>query len=71
MKNKQVKLKLITSKQNYSGYVMSNIKEVLGEKKFGEFKKWIHGETVGLYNGEEYVYKHDFERFLAGLSPLD
>lgn len=61
------KLRLIEG----NGYTLSNIKEVLDEKTFAKFAKWISGQTVGIYKGESLVYRHDFERFLKGRSPLD
>lgn len=42
-KNKR-KLKLIEG----NGYTLSNIKEVLDEKTFAQFAKWISGQTVGI-----------------------
>ena len=34
-------------------------------------KKWIYGQTVGIYKGEDLIYSHDYEDFLAGLPPID
>ncbi len=67
----KAKLKLITRKGRSDGYVISNIKEVLDPKRFGEFEKWIYGQTVGVYKGEHLIYKYDFERFLKGLPVWD
>ncbi len=68
--NKQ-KLKLIKVKNAYSGYLISNIKEVLEPEKFAEFLSWISGQTVGVYKGEPLVYEYDLARFLKGLPILD
>ncbi|MGI8419393.1 MAG: hypothetical protein ACR2LN_01990 [Candidatus Levyibacteriota bacterium] len=54
-----------------TGYTISNIKEALDEKNFAVFAKWMSGQTAGIYKGESIVYRHDFERFLKGLPPLD
>jgi hypothetical protein len=64
------KLKLIIVNET-EGYTLSNIKEVLDEKNFATFTKWISGQTVGIYKDESLIYRHDFERFLKGLPPLD
>ena len=70
MKNAQPKLKLIKVSA-IKGYTISNIKEVLGEKEYKRFKKWIYGQTVGIYKEEDLIYRHDYESFLAGLPPVD
>ena len=63
------KLKLIET-DSISGYKLSSIKNALGKDKFDQFQKWMFGETVGLYKGEEIIYKYDFDRFVRGLPPL-
>ncbi len=70
MTKKQTKLKLIES-GSIRGYAMSNIKEVLSKEKYNSFKKWIYGQTVGIYKGEDLVYVYDLDRFLKGLPVLD
>jgi len=66
----RAKLKLINIKGT-RGYAVSNIQEVLGLKRFTEFEKWIFGQTVMRYKGEDLIYQDDFIRFLKGLSVLD
>jgi hypothetical protein len=64
------KLKLIKD-QEYEGYLLDNVKEVLGPKKFEEFEKWIYGQTVGEYEGKTLIYRIDLERFLKDLPVVD
>ena len=45
----KAELKLVNSQGTAKGYIISNIKEVLGVKRFSEFEKWIFGQTVGMY----------------------
>lgn len=52
-------------------FALSNIKEYLGPLQFAQFQIWITGQKVGVFNNEPAIYTHDFERFLAGLPPLD
>ena len=40
-------------------------------KKYPNFKKWIVGQTCGIYKGKIIVYKRDVDRFLQGLSVID
>ena len=63
-------LKLIKEKV-YEGYLLDNVKEVLGPKKFEEFENWIYGQTVGEYEGKILIYRIDLERFLNGLPVVD
>lgn len=69
LKDKSHKLKYIKHK-SISGYTISSIKLFLGKEGFDQFQKWMFGETVGLYKGEEIIYKYDFDRFVRGLPPL-
>ena len=64
-------LKLVKRRDAIPGYKMSDIEKALGSEKFKEFNKWMNGQTVGIYKKESLVYYYDFERFLAGLRPLD
>ena len=67
---KQPKLKLI--KQGaIKGYTISNIKEVLSKEQYQDFEKWIYGQTVGVYKGEDLIYAEDLYRFLKDLPSLD
>lgn len=70
MKKEQLKLKLTTS-GTIKGYTINNIKEVLSKEKYNSFKKWIYGQTVGIYKGEDLIYFYDFDRFLKSLPCLD
>lgn len=67
MKNQ---LKLIKS-GTIKGYTISNIREVLGEEEYRYFKKWIYGQTVGIYKGEDLIYAHDLNSFSKGLPVID
>lgn len=53
------------------GFTLTNIQEVLSPRQFARFQSWNFGQTVGVYKHEPFIYKHDFERFKAGLPPLD
>lgn len=53
------------------GYKISDIKKVLTEKRFTEFKDWIYDQTIMSYEGEDFIYKSDYDAFLKGLHPLD
>lgn len=64
------KLKL-SSYKGTIGYTMHNIKEVFDPKTFAEFEKWIYGQTVAEYKGDNLVYYYDLDRFLAGLPAID
>lgn len=64
------KLKLITL-GTIKGYTISNIKKVLCEEEYRDFKKWIYGQTVGIYKGEDLIYAHDLDSFLKGLPVVD
>ena len=70
MNKDKPKLKLISIKGT-KGYIVSNIKEVLGLERFARFEKWIFGQTVMKYNGEDFIYRYDIERFLNGLPIRD
>lgn len=70
MKKKQAKLKLIKSGTT-EGYKISDIKEVLSDEKYKSFEKWIYGQTVGIYQGEDLIYSYDFYKFLKGLPSSD
>lgn len=54
-----------------AGYSMRSIKKALGSVRFKKFLQWISGQTVGIKNGETIVYRHDLERFINGLPPID
>lgn len=64
------KLKLIKY-GTIKGYTISNIREVLGEEEYQDFKQWIYGQTVGIYKGEDLIYMHDFDSYLKGLPVVD
>lgn len=64
------KLKLVKF-GTIKGYTISNIKEVLGKEQYRDFKKWIYGQTVGTYKGEDLIYAHDLDSFLKGLPAVD
>ena len=68
--NNKPNLKLINN-NGMRGYTISNIKEVLNPKRFEQLEKWILGQTVMRYKGEDLVYEYDLERFLKGLPTLD
>ena len=40
------------------------IKSVLDDDAYEAFNKWMRGQTVGLRNGKQVVYSHDFERWV-------
>jgi len=63
-------LKLIKTK-TVKGYLLDNIKDVLGPIKYKKFVDWIYGQTVGVYKGKSLIYEYDFDRFLKGLPVLD
>ena len=63
MKKVQQKLKLIKN-GSIEGYTISNIKQVLSKQGYNNFEKWIYGQAVGIYKGEDLIYFHDFSRFL-------
>jgi len=68
--NKKPNLKLINN-NGIKGYTISNIQEVFSPKNFAEFEKWIYGQTISRYNGEDLIYRYDLERFLKGLPATD
>ncbi len=70
MNKKKVKLTLIKSGAT-EGYKISDIKEVLSNEKYKSFEKCIYGQTVGIYQGEDLIYSHDFYKFLRGLPVSD
>lgn len=53
------------------GFTLSNIQKSLRPRQFAQFRSWLIGQTVGMYKNETFIYEHDFERFIAGLPPLD
>ena len=54
------------------GYDLTDVARELGNTRSQEFLAWMNGQTLGVGpQGECVVYKHDYERFLAGLPALD
>ena len=53
--------------EHFSGYLLADIAEKHGDN----FMKWFAGQTGAIHNGDLIVYKHDYERWLLGLAPLD
>jgi len=66
-------MKLIKHK-NYKGYLIKQIRRKYlrkGKKEEWErFSRWMEGQTGALYKGDLVVYKHDYDRFLAGARPM-
>lgn len=59
---------------NYNGthgYKISDIKSTLNEEQFIKFQQWINGQTVMVYEGEDFIYEMDYLRFIKGLPALD
>lgn len=53
------------------GYKISDIKNSLGKEQFLHFIQWINGQTIMIFEGEDFIYEVDYLRFIKGLSPLD
>ena len=43
------------------------LKDVLGEREYKKFMKWMFGQTCSPYG----VYEWDLDRFLRGLKVID
>ena len=53
------------------GYNSEQISEMMGDR-LAEFRAWHRGQTGALCEGHgALVYRHDVERFLAGLPNVD
>lgn len=63
---KQANLKLIKY-GTVEGFIMSNIKGVMSKEAFVVFTKWIYGQTLTIYKGEDLVYLVDLVRFIKRL----
>lgn len=64
------KLELITT-PDYSGYTTDNLSEVLSQMEMTSFQNWFYGSTGVMHGDKMLVYKHDFDRWSAGLPNLD
>lgn len=64
------KLELITT-PDYSGYTAGNLADVLSPLEMKSFMNWFYGSTGTFHEGKPLVYKHDFDRWSAGLRNLD
>lgn len=64
------KLELITT-PDYSGYTARNLREVLSKMELDSFKEWFSGSTGVIHDNDLLVYKHDFDRWSAGLPNND
>lgn len=64
------KLELITT-PDYSGYTTENLTGVLSPMEMKSFQKWLFGSTGVIHGDKLLIYKHDFDRWSAGLPNLD
>lgn len=68
------KLELITT-PDYSGYDQENLREVLSPLEFESFSRWHLGSTGVMHPVRNtyklLIYKHDFDKWSAGLPNLD
>lgn len=55
---------------DYEGYLLEDIEKELG-KGAQKFWDWFAGQTGAIHEGKLLVFKWDYERYLAGLPPLD
>lgn len=53
---------------DYEGYLLEDIEK---EEDAQKFRDWFAGQTGAIHEGKLLVYKWDWERYLAGLLPLD
>lgn len=45
------------------GYYVEDIKQYLTNVEFMDFLKFMTGQTVGIINNKQLVYKHDYDRW--------
>lgn len=64
------KLELIST-PDYSGYTATNLGDVLSPLEMKSFMDWFKGSTGVFHEGQPLVYKHDFDRWSAGLPNND
>ncbi len=61
----------LTNYNGTYGYKMNDIKNTLNKEQFIKFQQWMNGQTVLIYEGEDFIHEVDYLRFIKGLPALD
>ena len=72
MKNAPAKVYKDMTRKEVESFFFSVFGSRQFEKKMSAFNQFMYGQTGGQNdNGEFVIYKHDINRFLAGLPVID